>query len=148
MDWITETRSRTRSSLTRSDTASLTRSQPRNLLSMATLNKAGSCRLLPSFKRVWIAQTCFGSKGRFWPMIRPLFQALRFGGSRRKLDSWHDLPSDPPSNPSHQHRADFGNLPVPRRVGFHNLTCNWCAAFALAVEQYAAANFCSKNTGK
>lgn len=46
---------------------------------MATLNKARSRRLPASSKRVRIAQTCFGSKGRFWPMIRPLFQALRFG---------------------------------------------------------------------
>ena len=40
--WITETRSRTRSPFTRSFTASLTRSQPRSLLSMATLSNVRS----------------------------------------------------------------------------------------------------------
>lgn len=29
-----------------------------------------------------------------------------FRGDCGKLDSWHDLPSDPPSIPRHQHRAD------------------------------------------
>jgi len=40
-------------------------------------------------------------------MIRPLFQALRFGvvAGSWKLDSWHDMPN-PPSAPNHQHRAD------------------------------------------
>lgn len=59
--------------------ACITKSHPRNLLSMATLNKARSLRLPASSSRARIAQTCLGSKGRFWPMIRPLFQALRFG---------------------------------------------------------------------
>lgn len=35
----------------------------------------------PSTEALGIAQTCFGRSGRFWPMIRPLFQALVFGMS-------------------------------------------------------------------
>lgn len=75
---ITETRSRTRSPLTRSVTHSFTKSHPRSLLSMAMLNSARSRREFASSSRARIAQTCLGSSGRFWPMIRPLFQALRF----------------------------------------------------------------------
>lgn len=60
-------------------TASLTSLHPRSLLSIATLNNTRS-RILPVISsRARIAQTYFGSNGRFWPMIRPLFQALRFG---------------------------------------------------------------------
>ena len=76
---ITETRPRARTALTRSVTADLTSSQPRNLLSMATLKKAKSRRLPANSNRARVVQTCFGSKGSFCPMIRPLYQALRVG---------------------------------------------------------------------
>jgi hypothetical protein len=33
-----------------------------------------------------------------------------FRGCCGKLDSWHDMPSDPPSVPCHQHRADGKNI--------------------------------------
>ena len=63
--YSSETRSRTRSSFTRSETASLTRSQPRSLLSMATLNKARSRKLPASSSHALIARTCLGSGGLF-----------------------------------------------------------------------------------
>ena len=34
---------------------------------------------IASSRRARMAQTCFGKSGLFRPMIRPLFQALRFG---------------------------------------------------------------------
>ena len=44
---------------------------------MARLKSARS-RMRPEIsRRTRIAQTCFGMSGRFWPMIRPLFQAGR-----------------------------------------------------------------------
>lgn len=56
-----------------------TKSHPRNLLSIATLKSARSRKLFANSRRAWMAQTCFGSKGHFGPMRRPLFLARFFG---------------------------------------------------------------------
>ena len=58
-----------------STTFILTKSQPRSLLSMARLKSARSRWFSASSSRTLIAQTCLGLRGRFWPTIRPLFQA-------------------------------------------------------------------------
>ncbi len=73
-----DARSRTLSSLRRSTTLRVTKSQPRSLLSIARLKRARSRRLPASSRRARMAQTCLGSNGRFYPTRRPLFQALRF----------------------------------------------------------------------
>ena len=52
---------------------------PRSLLSTAMLNNARS-RALPAIsRRTRMDQTCLGMSGRFWPMMRPLFQGTRTG---------------------------------------------------------------------
>jgi class 3 adenylate cyclase len=49
-------------------------SHPRSLLSIARLNRARSRVRLASCNLVRIAQTCFGRRGGFCPVILPLFQ--------------------------------------------------------------------------
>ena len=101
--WTTETRSRTQSEFTRSATLNRPRSQPRNLLSMATLKRVRSLKLPASSSLARIAQTCLGRRGRFWPIIRPLFQALRFrvsaGSYTRGIIGPPILPPYPSINP-------------------------------------------------
>lgn len=58
---------------------SATKSQPCNLLSIATLNETRSRRFPASSRRARIAQTSLGRSGRFFPKRRSLFQARRFG---------------------------------------------------------------------
>jgi hypothetical protein len=53
---------------------SLTRSQARSLLSIAKLKIARSRLDRAISKRTRMDQTCFGSRGLFWPMSNPLFQ--------------------------------------------------------------------------
>src|SRR6056297_366511 len=55
----------------------LTRSQPRSLLSIARLKSARSRWFSASSSLTLIAQIYFGFSGRFWPTMRPLFQAGR-----------------------------------------------------------------------
>lgn len=46
-----------------------------------------------------------------WPFLTydpPLVSGSAFRGGCGKLDSWHDMPSNPPSKPMHQHRAGRG----------------------------------------
>jgi hypothetical protein len=77
-----------------SDTRSLTRSQARSLLSIARLKIARS-RLDPAIsRRTRMDQTCFGSRGFFWPMSNPLFQ-----GRRPLLIERIDIGGAPPSRP-------------------------------------------------
>lgn len=102
--WITKSRSCTRSSFTKSDTANLTRSQPHNLLSITTLNKVRSRRYPVKSSLTRIAQTCFGSKAVLTD-DPPLVPGSVFRGCCRMLDSRHDLPSDPTSTLSRQHHA-------------------------------------------
>ena len=59
----------------------------------------------------------------FWQQ-RPLLTddasfvpSLTLWGDRGKLDSWHDMPSDPPSTPNHQHRADETTLQSEEMAG-------------------------------
>lgn len=56
-----------------------TKSHSRNLLSIATLKSARSRKLFAISRRVRIAQTCLGRRGRFYPKRRPLFQGRCFG---------------------------------------------------------------------
>ncbi len=46
---------------------------------MAMLNSARSRLLSAISSRTRIDQTCLGSRGRFWPIMRPLFQGARVG---------------------------------------------------------------------
>ncbi len=75
--WMIEARSFTWPAEKTSATLSLTRSHPRSLLSIARLKRARSRTRSASSRRTRIAQTCFGRSGRFWPAMRPLFQAGR-----------------------------------------------------------------------
>src|ERR1700680_5154045 len=64
-----------------SSTLSATTSQPRSLLSIATLNIARS-RVRPAIcSLVRIDQTCFGRSGGLAPTNLPLFQGTRFGAA-------------------------------------------------------------------
>jgi len=63
-----------------------TRSQPRNLLSIAILNRARSRWFSANSSRTRIAQTCLGFSGSFWPTMRPLFQAGRRARMAGKFD--------------------------------------------------------------
>src|ERR1700693_5448324 len=64
-----------------SSTLRATTSQPRSLLSIATLNIAKS-RVRPAIcSLVRIDQTCFGRSGGLAPTNLPLFQGTRFGAA-------------------------------------------------------------------
>ena len=91
-------------------TASLTRSHPRNLLSIATLKSARSRRLPAGSSRARMAHTLFGKQRSFLTDDPPLVPGFAFWGDCGKLDSWHNMPSDPPSLPRHQHSADDRNI--------------------------------------
>lgn len=56
--------------------------------------------------RVRIAQICLQE----WPFLTdnptPIPSSM-FRSDCGKLYSWHNMPSNPPSKPNHQHRADF-----------------------------------------
>ncbi len=76
------------------------KSQPRNLLSIATLNKARSRRFPVSSRRAQMAQTCLGGRGRLCPTRRPLFHALRFGVTAGSWTLDMISPSIQPSSPN------------------------------------------------
>ena len=57
-----------------SSNRSLTRSQARSLLSIARLKMTRSRYDRAISRRTRMDQTCFGSRGLFWPMSNPLFQ--------------------------------------------------------------------------
>src|SRR5260370_11204755 len=59
-------------------TFSATTSQPRSLLSMATLNKARSRSRPSTWSFVRMDQTCLGRRGGFAPTIFPLFHGTCF----------------------------------------------------------------------
>ena len=59
---------------------SLTRSHPRNLLSIARLKRARSRFWFASWSRTRMVQTSLGLSGRFCPIRWPLFQGNRFSG--------------------------------------------------------------------
>ncbi len=67
----------TRPPLTRSPMRTLTRSQPRSLLSIAMSNIARSRTRRSRSSQKRIAQTCCGLSVRFAPSFRPAFQGLR-----------------------------------------------------------------------
>ena len=54
----------------------LSRSDARSLLSIARLNSAKSRRRPSFWSRILIAQISCGTRGDFWPMSLPLFQAI------------------------------------------------------------------------
>src|SRR4029078_7334622 len=60
-----------------SSSRSLTRSQPRSLLSIAKLKIARSRLDRAISRRTRIDHTCLGSRGFFWPTSNPLFQGCR-----------------------------------------------------------------------
>ena len=77
-----------------SSNRSLTRSQARSLLSIAKLKIARSRFACESSKRTRMDQTCFGSRGFFWPISNPLFQ-----GRLHRLTGRTDIRDPPPSRP-------------------------------------------------
>jgi hypothetical protein len=72
--WTIVARCRTLAPAQMSSNRSLTRSQARSLLSIAKLKMARSRLDRAIYRRTRMDQTCFGSRGFFWPMSRPLFQ--------------------------------------------------------------------------
>jgi hypothetical protein len=112
--WIIEVRSLTHPAAKTSRTRSPTRSQPRSLLSTAMLNSARS-RLLPAnSRRTLMDQTCRSRSGRFWPMIRPLFQGTRAGRRAGRRSTDVGLPPVHRTHPS-------SVLPTPAE--YHDLLC-------------------------
>ena len=51
-----------------------------------------------------------------------LVQGAAFRGDCEQLESWYNMPSNPPSIPRHQHRADEENIAFVRRTVFQ---CRW-----------------------
>ena len=74
--------------------ASLTRSQARSLLSIAKAKSARSRHVRESSNRTRMDQTCFGSRGFFWPMSNPLFQ-----GRWHRPTGRSGIRDPPPSRP-------------------------------------------------
>ena len=72
--WTIVARCRTLVPEQTSSNRSLTRSQARSLLSIARLKIARSRLDRAISRRTRMDQTCFGSRGFFWPMSNPLFQ--------------------------------------------------------------------------
>lgn len=83
--WITIARVRNSPPATRSPILIFTRSQPRNLLSIARSNSARSRSRCCRSKWKRIAQICRGFNGRFAPTFRPAFHAGR-GGKQSNSD--------------------------------------------------------------
>ena len=52
----------------------------------------------------------FWKQGSFLTDDPSFVPGFAFLGDCGKLDSWHNLPSDPPSIPKHQHSADSENI--------------------------------------
>jgi hypothetical protein len=71
--------------------------------------------------RTRIAQTCFGSSGRFWPMIRPCSKP-GFGCEQQESEMWTWLILHPPNPPNplqllmNKNSTDRDQWPVPRDV--------------------------------
>ena len=72
--WAIVARCRTLFRKQMSSSRSLTKSQARSLLSIARLKIARSRLDSAISSRTRIDQTCFGSRGFFWPTSNPLFQ--------------------------------------------------------------------------
>src|SRR6266436_6505749 len=72
--WTIVARCRTFTPEQTSSNRSLTRSQARSLLSIARLKITRSRLDHAISRRTRMDQTCFGSRGFFWPMSNPLFQ--------------------------------------------------------------------------
>ena len=97
-----------------------TRSQPLSLLSMAVLNRARPRRFSAISRRTRIAQTCFGRSGRFWPTMRPLFQA---GRCRRMAGRLMICMTDPPIHLAHPHRRpNVGHASYPQGAALRQVT--------------------------
>ena len=103
-----------------------TKSQPRNLLSIATLNSARSRKFFTNSKRARIAQTCFGKSGRFCPIRRPLFQALCFG---IVVGSWILGMIFPPCHPPD---PDISIVQTVKPSTFPNVRLQSCGAISIA----------------
>jgi hypothetical protein len=106
--WTIEARCLTYPAAYTSATFSFTRSHPRNLLSMTRLKSASSQICNPISRRTRIAQTCFGSSGRFWPTMRPLFQAGRQTRMAGRFAVGMVIP------PIHQTHHIFGTVPMAK----------------------------------
>jgi hypothetical protein len=106
--WTIVARCRTFTPEQMSSIRSLTRSQARSLLSIARLNIARSCLDRAISRRTRMDQTCFGSRGFFWPMSNPLFQA-RWPLLIERTGMRDPPPPRPPrrSNPSVSLYADW-----------------------------------------
>jgi hypothetical protein len=88
---------------------SLTRSQARSLLSMARLKIARSRFDRAISKRTRMDQTCFGSRGFFWPMSNPLFQG-RWPRSTLRTS----IEGPPPPRPPRRSIASVSFIPTER----------------------------------
>jgi hypothetical protein len=109
---VIEARSLTRPAANTSCTFRVTRSQPRNLLSMAVLRSAKSRPLSAISSLTLIVQTCFGARGRFCPMIRPLFHAGRRGTTIGRVSEGIGVSSCPP--PAHPVSGQPGYKCIPQ----------------------------------
>jgi len=134
--WIIEVRSFTRPAEKPSRTLRPTRSQPRNLRSTAMLNSARS-RALPAIsRRTRMDQTCPGSSGRFWPMMRPLFQGMHAGRTAGRSTTDMELPPVHRARPSSVMPAPTGyhgrGLVSPRRAESRGASEKWDSLSARA----------------
>jgi len=77
-----------------SSNRSLTKSHARSLLSIARLKIARSRLDFAISKRTRMDQTCFGSRGFFWPMSKPLFH-----GRWHRTTGCTGIRRPPPSHP-------------------------------------------------
>jgi hypothetical protein len=105
--WTIVARCRTLAPEQMSSTRSLTRSQARSLLSIARLNITRSRLDRAISRRTRMDQTCFGSRGFFWPMSNPLFQ-----GRRSRLIGGTDMGVAPPSRPPRRSIASASFIPA------------------------------------
>src|SRR5258707_6788161 len=105
--WTIVARCRTFTPEQISSNRSLTRSQARSLLSMAILKMTRSRQDRVISRRTRMDQTCFGSRGFFWPMSNPLFQG-RWPWSTGRAD----IGGPPPARPPRRSIASVSFIPT------------------------------------
>ena len=93
--WTIVARCRTFAPEQMSSIRSLTRSQARSLLSIARLKMTRSRLDRAISRRTRMDQTCFGSRGFFWPISSPLFQG-RWSLPTARTSMGAPPPSRPP----------------------------------------------------
>jgi hypothetical protein len=104
--WTIVARCRTLVPEQTSSNRSLTKSQARSLLSIARLKIARSRLDRAISSRTRMDQTCFGSRGFFWPMSNPLFQ-----GRCPRSTGHTGIGGPPPSRPPRRSIATGSFIP-------------------------------------